>query len=93
MDKETIKQPARPETPQQIPLLMPPDASKGVYSNVALIHHTRNEFVVDFLLQFGGQAQLVSRVIMSPNHAKAFRDALRDNIEKYETASQDSGNG
>lgn len=61
------------------------DVSKGVYSNVALIKHTQNEFMIDFLMKFGGDAQLVSRVILSPSHAIALVDALGENIKKYES--------
>ena len=61
------------------------DVSKGVYSNVAVIQHTQNEFMIDFLMKFGGDGQLVSRVILSPQHVISFIDALEKNIEKYES--------
>jgi hypothetical protein len=67
-----------------IPIITGPDVQKGRYSNVALIHHTENEFILDFLLQFAGEAQLVSRVILSPAHARALKKALEDNLKKYE---------
>lgn len=56
----------------------------GKYCNIAFIQHTENEFVIDFL--FGAQEQnmLVSRVIMSPDHAKRLHNALGHNIEDYE---------
>lgn len=62
-----------------------PDVFKGVYSNVAVIQHTENEFIFDFLLKLGGDSQLVSRVILSPSHILALLDALKINIEKYES--------
>lgn len=61
------------------------DLSKGVYSNFAVIHHTDQEFAVDFFLQFGNNAQLVSRVIMSPEQIKKLNKAIEDNIKKFET--------
>jgi hypothetical protein len=67
-----------------IPIITGPDVQKGRYSNVALIHHTENEFILDFLLQFAGEAQLVSRVILSPAHVRALKKALEDNLKKYE---------
>ena len=60
------------------------EVSKGVYSNVALIRHTENEFLIDFLLQFDGSAQLVSRVILSPSHIKAFKKALDENLKIFD---------
>lgn len=61
-----------------------PDIVKGVYSNIALIQHTPNEFIIDFLLKLTGEAQLVSRVILSPQHAAAMLKALTINKKKYE---------
>ena len=55
---------------------------RGVYSNVVVISHTAEEFVLDFLLQLGGDAQLVSRIILSPAHAGRLVDALKANLEK-----------
>lgn len=75
---------SKSQTPKMIPIITGPDVQKGRYSNVALIHHTENEFILDFLLQFAGEAQLVSRVILSPAHARALKKALEDNLKKYE---------
>jgi hypothetical protein len=77
-----------------------PDAAKGVYSNIALIQHTRNEFIIDFLLRLTGEAQLVSRVILSPQHVAALLKALALNKKKFEdmfgkirTEKTKTGNG
>ena len=56
----------------------------GNYSNFALIHHTRFEFVFDFILALNDQNILASRVITSPQHAKKLHEALGANIAKYE---------
>ena len=66
-----------------VPVVAQPETARGVYSNVALIHHTKNEFIIDFLLQYGGEAQMVSRVILSPQHMRALSKALDDNIRKF----------
>ena len=81
MNEQTTSQ---PESRKPINLLITPDIQKGVYSNVALIRHTQNEFIFDFILQFDGEAQLVSRVILSPAHTRAFKKALEDNLKKHE---------
>ena len=63
-----------------------PETSKGKYSNLAIIAHTPVEFVVDFASNLPGspQPQIVSRIIMTPFHAKRLLTALADNVAKYE---------
>lgn len=63
------------------------DAVKeGVYCNMAMIAHSPEEFVMDFIFivpnpPFG---KLRSRVVMSASHAKRFMRALQENIVRYE---------
>lgn len=58
----------------------------GQYSNLAAIRHTREEFIFDFAFIFpdGPLGKLVSRVILSPAHAKRFLEALEANVKNYE---------
>jgi hypothetical protein len=58
----------------------------GQYSNLAAIRHSREEFIFDFAFLFpdGPFGKLVSRVILSPAHAKRFLEALQANIKRYE---------
>jgi hypothetical protein len=60
----------------------------GLYSNLAAIRHSREEFIFDFAFLFpdGPAGKLLSRVIISPAHAKRFLDALRSNVQRYEEA-------
>jgi len=61
------------------------DTAKGHYSNLAVFSHTPSEFFLDFaLVQPQGMAQVVARIITSPQHAKALVRSLADNIRKYE---------
>jgi hypothetical protein len=67
------------------------DTRRGVYSNLALITHRKEEFVVDFLFvdpqtqtQKGDQALLNSRVILSPGHMKRLAQAMAENVSRYE---------
>ncbi len=61
------------------------ETARGRYANVAVIAHTKDEFVVDFALAYPGQAPLLqSRIITSPQHAKALLRSLEDNIRRYE---------
>jgi hypothetical protein len=60
----------------------------GLYSNLAAIRHSHEEFIFDFAFLFpdGPAGKLLSRVILSPAHAKRFLDALRSNVQRYEEA-------
>ena len=63
-----------------------PDKAAGQYSNLAVIAHSQNEFVVDFagILPGMQQANVLSRIIMTPENAKRLLFALQDNLAKYE---------
>jgi hypothetical protein len=61
--------------------------SNGAYANLAMISHTSSEFVVDFIFiqpQYK-KARVRSRIITSPQHAKAMLRALQDNVAKFES--------
>lgn len=61
------------------------DTARGRYANMAVIAHTRDEFMLDFAFTYPQQAPLVNaRIITSPQHAKALMRSLEDNIRKYE---------
>lgn len=76
-----------------------PDKATGVFSNLALIAHTPSEFVLDFAQLMPGleQANVVSRIVTTPAHAKRLLMALQDNVAKYEkqfgTINQNGSNG
>lgn len=62
------------------------ETAAGTYSNLAMINHSNTEFVVDFIQMMPGmpKAQVKSRIILTPQHAKRFLNALRDNVQKFE---------
>lgn len=64
-----------------------PEVAPGKYANLAIIGHSQTEFVLDFASILPGQqgANVVSRVIMTPDHAKRLLAALQDNVQKYES--------
>lgn len=70
----------------QLDIELTPDIATGVYSNLQLIQHSPTEFVLDFIQVMPGvpKAQVKSRIILSPVHAKKLLAALQDNINKYE---------
>ncbi len=72
--------------PQQLSLELNPQTTKVSYSNLAIISHSRSEFVLDFASTLPGLPKAVvgDRIIMTPEHAKRLMNALFDNISKYE---------
>lgn len=62
------------------------DVAQGTYSNLVLINHTENEFVLDFafLQPANGRAKVRARIISSPRHTKRLLQALQKNLERYE---------
>jgi len=76
---------------QQISIQIDPQQASGVYSNLLLISHRKEEFILDFLFvqpQRTAQGQTVanlrSRVITTPEHMKRILKALEENISRYE---------
>ena len=65
------------------------EISQGTYSNLAIIAHSKAEFVIDFTRVLPGtpKAKVHSRIIMTPQHAKMLARALSDNIGKFEAAN------
>ncbi|HVU51357.1 MAG TPA: DUF3467 domain-containing protein [Polyangia bacterium] len=78
-------QPKPPEAPQ-LQIDLDEVTAQGAYSNLVLINHNENEFVLDFAyLQPGApRARVRSRVISSPRHTKRLLRALEFNVRKYE---------
>lgn len=75
------------ENKNQLQVQIKPELADGKYSNLAMIGHGPNEFLIDFIFATPGmpQAPVVSRVIMSPENAKQLMFALTDNVQKYES--------
>lgn len=71
--------------PQKIAIDIPKDL-EPVYANVAFISHTPAEIIVDLaqVLPRTSRGKVVSRVIMSPMHAKLLMRALGQNIANFE---------
>ena len=69
---------------QQIKIEVDDDVAKGIYSNVAVIFHNQNEFIMDFAFIHPPKAKVGARIVTSPSHAKSFLSAMKHNIEQYE---------
>jgi hypothetical protein len=76
--------PEKSTTEQAISLIAENDKLRGNYCNIAMIHHTEEEFAMDFILAIANSHSLVSRVITNPKHMKRIHDAIGENIERYE---------
>lgn len=65
---------------------LPAEIAQGEYANLAIITHSSSDFVVDFARLLPGvpKAQVRSRVILAPEHAKRLLLALQENIVRYE---------
>jgi len=72
----------------QINIELSDEIAQGIYSNLAIITHSSAEFIIDFVRIMPGvpKAQVKSRIILTPEHAKRLMAAIKDNIAKYETA-------
>ncbi len=70
----------------QINIDLKEDVAQGIYSNLAVITHSHAEFVIDFVRVMPGmpKADVKSRIILTPEHAKRFMQALQENLDKYE---------
>jgi len=75
------------EDQNQLNIELSEEIAQGNYSNLAIITHSPSEFVVDFVLVMPGvpKANVKSRIILTPEHAKRLMLALQENVHKYET--------
>ncbi|GAE14482.1 hypothetical protein JCM6292_624 [Bacteroides pyogenes JCM 6292] len=70
----------------QLQIELKEEVALGTYSNLAIITHSSSEFILDFIRVMPGmpKANVQSRLILAPEHAKRLLQALEDNISKYE---------
>jgi len=74
------------EEENQMNIELSEEIALGVYSNLAIITHSPAEIVCDFVQIMPGmpKGKVRSRVLMTPQNAKRFLQALADNVQKYE---------
>ncbi|MGS0749096.1 DUF3467 domain-containing protein [Halpernia sp. GG3] len=74
------------QDPNNININLNEIVAQGAYCNLALVNHSPSEFVVDFIQLMPGvqQANVRSRIILAPLHAKRVMAALQQNITSYE---------
>ena len=71
---------------KEIKISFPEKIQGGVYANNMVVRHTKEEFILDFLMVAPPAGTVTARVIVSPGHMKRILEALRDNVSKYEQA-------
>lgn len=62
------------------------ETAEGTYSNLVMIAHSPEEFILDFIRVVPGvqKARVKERIIITPQHAKRLLRALQDNVDRYE---------
>jgi len=75
-----------PPAAPQIQLQIDDAIAQGMYTNLVLINHAENEFVLDFafLQPQNPVAKVRARLISSPRHTKRLLEALASNVARYE---------
>lgn len=61
------------------------EARKGHFSNNMFISHGPEEFILDWIMDSPSGRELVSRIIVTPGHIKRIMNAIKANIEMYES--------
>jgi hypothetical protein len=76
----------QPGPAPQIQIDVDDATAQGAYSNLVLINHNENEFVLDFayIQPAAPRARVRSRIISSPRHTKRLLRALEHNVRRYE---------
>jgi len=72
------------EQPKRIQLEFPAHLKGGVYANHMVVTHTREEFILDFIMVGPNSGAVTARIIMSPAHTKRMIAALQENMRRYE---------
>ena len=70
----------------KIELDLDKEIAQGQYSNLAVITHSVSEFILDFAAMLPGRPKptVVSRIILTPEHAKRLLLSLQENVGRYE---------
>ena len=76
------------QNPNQLNIELKEEVAQGIYSNLAIISHSSSEFILDFVRIMPGlpKAEVKSRIILTPEHAKRLLLALGENMGRFETS-------
>lgn len=75
-----------PVADSKVKIVVSDQQALGTYANFASIVHNFAEFLIDFgrIVPGRDEVQVVSRVVMTPVHAKQLLRALTENVAIYE---------
>jgi hypothetical protein len=76
--------PSRPKDQDALVIKADDEVAKGRFSNLAQVGSSQDAFVLDFAFVQGKTGWLLSRILVSPQHAKRFSIALSETIAKHE---------
>ena len=69
---------------REIKIALPEHLKAGAYSNNTVVSHTREEFILDFMMIAPSTGTVTARVILSPGHMKRIIAAMQENLKRYE---------
>ena len=69
---------------KEIQINFPQDKQAGAYANNMVVAHSKEEFILDFMLVTPPTGVVNARIIMSPGHVKRVIAALASNMRHYE---------
>jgi len=74
-------------SPKRLTVDLDPQVAEGTYANLSLVTFSPAEFFVDFARMVPGapKAKVHSRVILTPQSAKALQKLLAMNVERWES--------
>ena len=75
---------AEKPTRQEVKVAFPENLRGGVYANNMMVAHTKEEFILDFMMISPPVGSVTARVVISPGHMKRMVSALTENLKKYE---------
>jgi hypothetical protein len=76
---------AEQPTKKEVKVAFPESLRGGVYANNMIITHTKEEFILDFMMITPPVGSVTARVVISPGHMKRMVSALKTNLDKYES--------
>ncbi len=76
------------ENDGQLNVTLDEKTAQGTYTNLAMVSHSAEEFILDFMRVVPGvaSATVKARIIISPPHARRLVTALEENIARYEAS-------
>jgi fixL-related histidine kinase len=82
-------------TSNEIQIELTDEVAQGTYVNLAVIAHSEDEFVFDFIRLVPGvpKAKVKCRLIMTPDNARRLLHTLDENLRQYDETQQGGGGG